>query len=93
MDMDLDWRVRGVEFTDYENHGETLEVFSQRLVFHSGFPNHCLDEEHHPFAQSASDIFVTPTSSRLFHRFCYYTRLVLSWPVSPLNLTQLVVYP
>ncbi|SAL96563.1 hypothetical protein [Absidia glauca] len=41
------------------------------------FSRHCLDEEHCPFADSATDTFVTPASSHLLHRFGYYTRLVL----------------
>ncbi|SAL95653.1 hypothetical protein [Absidia glauca] len=81
MDLDLEWRFRRFEFKDYENHGETLGSFFR-------FPHHCLDEEHYPFAHSATDTFVTPTSSHLLHRFGYYTRLVLSLLVSPLNLTQ-----
>ncbi|SAM09398.1 hypothetical protein [Absidia glauca] len=78
MDLDLDWRFRGFESTDCESHGETLKFSLNALTFHSRFPHHCLDEEHYPFAHSATDIFVTPTSSRLLHRFGYYTRLVLS---------------
>ncbi|SAL97252.1 hypothetical protein [Absidia glauca] len=41
------------------------------------FPYLCLDEKRYPFAHSATDIFVTPTSSHLLHRFGYHTRLVL----------------